>query len=170
MSLFKRGKTTSVSGSPKRALNSITLMPAGVFIRPPYRTPVSGQPSATMAPAALQRIFLYANSLSSSVMKGRPVYAPIPPVLGPLSPSKARLWSCESGMGKTSVPLTKHIKENSGPVRKSSTTTLPLPKDSSSSMLLRAASASSRFSAITTPLPAARPSYLSTAGNGRPLT
>ena len=32
-------KTTSVSGSPKRALNSITLIPDAVLINPPYNTP-----------------------------------------------------------------------------------------------------------------------------------
>ena len=44
------------------------------------------------------------------------------------------------------------------------------PNLSSSNMSFRAASASSIVSAITTPLPAASPSYFSTAGSGREAT
>ena len=48
-SVFSRGSTTWVSGSPKRQLYSMTLGPSGVSIRPKYRQPLKGQPSARMA-------------------------------------------------------------------------------------------------------------------------
>ena len=35
-----RGSTTWVSGSPKRALNSSTLGPSFVSMKPPYRQPL----------------------------------------------------------------------------------------------------------------------------------
>ena len=38
-SLSSRGSTACVSGSPKRQLNSSTLTPASVTIRPAYSTP-----------------------------------------------------------------------------------------------------------------------------------
>lgn len=62
------------------------------------------------------------------------------------------------------------MNENSGPVRNSSTTTLPRPNLSSRSMSLNAASASDNVRATTTPFPAANPSYFSTAGSGRDPT
>ena len=88
----------------------------------------------------------------------------MPPVLGPRSPSKARLWSWAVAMRRIVEPLTKASSEHSGPVRPSSiTTTEPAapkwpPKHSST-----AARASSRSLATTTPLPAARPSALTTS-------
>ena len=48
-SLFSRGRTTWVSGSPKRQLYSMTLGPSLVSIRPKYRQPRKGRPSAAMA-------------------------------------------------------------------------------------------------------------------------
>ena len=48
-SLSSSGSTTWVSGSPKRQLYSMTLGPWGVIIRPKYRQPLKGQPSARMA-------------------------------------------------------------------------------------------------------------------------
>ena len=48
-SLFSRGRTTWVSGSPKRQLYSMTMGPSSVSIRPKYRQPLKGQPSACMA-------------------------------------------------------------------------------------------------------------------------
>ena len=70
ISLFRRGSTTSVSGSPKRALNSITLMPSRVFIRPPYSTPVKGHPSAHIASAVGCMIRSNAYFSSSAVTNG----------------------------------------------------------------------------------------------------
>lgn len=48
----------------------------------------------------------------------------MPPVLGPLSPSSARLWSCEVAMGRTVLPSVKAKSEHSGPVSISSMTTV----------------------------------------------
>ena len=48
--------------------------------------------------------------------------APIPPVLGPWSPSSARLWSCTDTMGTTFVPSEKTRNETSSPRRNSSIT------------------------------------------------
>ena len=44
-----RGNTTWVSGSPNRQLYSMTLGPSLVSIRPKYKHPVKGRPSAAMA-------------------------------------------------------------------------------------------------------------------------
>ena len=48
-SVFSRGSTAWVSGSPKRQLYSMTLGPSGVSIKPKYRQPLKGQLSARMA-------------------------------------------------------------------------------------------------------------------------
>lgn len=48
-SAFQRGRTTCVSGSPKRALYSMTFGPAGVSIRPKYKQPLKGLPSCRIA-------------------------------------------------------------------------------------------------------------------------
>ena len=45
------GSTTCASGSPKRALNSSTIGPDSVSIRPAYRTPRYGTPSRAMSQA-----------------------------------------------------------------------------------------------------------------------
>ena len=46
---------------------------------------------------------------------------PMPPVLRPVSPSPARLWSMEETMGRMAVPSVKASTLTSGPVRNSST-------------------------------------------------
>ena len=43
---------------------------------------------------------------SSGVPSGAGQYAPMPPVFGPLSPSKAALWSWDGGSGRIVRPLT----------------------------------------------------------------
>ncbi|KXC04894.1 hypothetical protein MhomT_14020 [Microbacterium hominis] len=45
--LVRRARTTWVSGSPKRALNSMTLMPSAVRMSPAYSSPMNGVPSAS---------------------------------------------------------------------------------------------------------------------------
>ena len=142
----------------------MTLIPLSVFINPPYNTPQKLQPSVTKAFAVGFIMRLRAKSRSSAVMKGSGEYAPIPPVLGPRSPSKALLWSCAKAIGYTSVPFTKHIKENSCPCINSSIITLSEPNLCTISISCRAASASACVIATTTPLPAARPSYFITIG------
>ena len=91
---------------------------------------------------------------------------PMPPVFRPLSPSSARLWSMLDTMGTTVLPSVKLSTETSGPVRNSSMTIrLPdAPNCLSSMMLFTAASAAASSSQISTPLPSARPSALTTSG------
>ena len=55
--LSSRGSATCVSGSPKRQLYSITLGPSAVSIRPKYRHPLKGRPSAFMARMVGRKIF-----------------------------------------------------------------------------------------------------------------
>ena len=82
----------------------------------------------------------------------------MPPVLGPASPSKARLKSWAGVSGKTVLPSLKKNRLTSWPSRNSSTR-IPI------SMKLRAWSSAAWRSLVTmTPLPAARPSALITYG------
>src|ERR1700755_2399699 len=82
----------------------------------------------------------------------------MPPVLGPVSPSPTRLKSCAGSSGTTVSPSTTQNSETSGPSRKdSSSTGCP-----ASSRLAACARAASRSDVTTTPLPAARPSSLTT--------
>ena len=76
----------------------------------------------------------------SAVYLGVGQKVPMPPVLGPRSPSKARLWSLAETMGFTVFPSVKASTDTSGPVRYSSTTTrLPeAPKTLSSIRLFTA--------------------------------
>ena len=90
----------------------------------------------------------------------------MPPVFGPLSPSKARLWSIDETMGTIVRPSVKARTETSGPKSRSSISTRsPLaPKMRSLMMAATAATAWSASSATTTPLPRARPSAFTTTG------
>src|SRR5918994_5338975 len=80
----------------------------------------------------------------------------MPPVFGPVSPSPTRLKSCAGTSGTTVVPSVIPKTDTSGPSRNSSTRTR--------SQLAAWASADARSSVTTTPLPAARPSSLTTYG------
>ena len=51
------------------------------------------------------------------------VKAPMPPVFGPRSPSKIRLWSWAGGSTSTRSPSTSAMTLTSGPSSRSSTTT-----------------------------------------------
>ena len=62
-------------------------------------------------------------SNTSAVTTGAGEYAPIPPVFGPWSPSKIRLWSCEVAIGRMLSPSIIQMKEASSPARNSSMTT-----------------------------------------------
>ena len=95
----------------------MTFGPSAVAIRPAYRIPVNGVPSSAIACTVGRTIVSIAVSTTSWLICGTGLYAPMPPVFGPLSPSKARLWSCEIGIGQNSVPFTKLISENSWPSR-----------------------------------------------------
>ena len=86
----------------------------------------------------------------------------MPPVLGPASPSKARLWSCAPPSETTVSPSTRQNRLASSPVRHSSTTTTVSP--SPANWASTAASASCTVVATVTPLPAASPSAFTTMG------
>ena len=90
----------------------------------------------------------------------------MPPVLGPLSPSKARLWSWAPTSGSTCSPSQSAKKLASSPSMNSSITTEApaAPKRLPASMSRTASIACSTVSATITPLPAARPSALTTIG------
>ena len=51
------GRTTCVSGSPKRELYSMTFIPSFVFMSPKYRTPLNVLPSAFIAATVGSMIF-----------------------------------------------------------------------------------------------------------------
>ena len=80
----------------------------------------------------------------------------MPPVLGPSSPSKIRLKSCAGSIGTTVVPSLRANNETSGPSRYSSTITSP--------HVAACSRAAARSDVTMTPLPAARPSSLTTYG------
>ena len=89
----------------------------------------------------------------------------MPPVLGPSSPSPTRLWSCAVPMGSTFSPSQRMKKLASSPSMNSSiTTSAPALPNSPPNMSSMAASASDSVMATMTPLPAARPSALTTIG------
>ena len=87
----------------------------------------------------------------------------MPPVFGPCSPSKARLWSWAQPKTMEVSPSHRANSEPISPSRNSSMTTrAPAAPNRPPKASSIAASASPRVVAITTPLPAARPSALIT--------
>src|SRR5436309_1272410 len=90
----------------------------------------------------------------------------MPPVLGPRSPSKTALWSSAAASGIASCPFARTKKDTSCPTMSSSTTTRApeVPKALCSMHSAIAASASSSVRQTMAPLPAARPSALTTSG------
>ena len=82
----------------------------------------------------------------------------MPPVLGPASLSPTRLKSCAGSSGTTVSPSTTQNSDTSGPSRNDSSST-GCPASSRAAACARAAS---RSAVTTTPLPAARPSSLTT--------
>src|SRR5262249_47469507 len=80
--------------SPRRQLNSSTRGPWLVTIRPAYSTPRNGRRPRFSACTVGTRIDASTSRSSSGVPSGAGQYAPIPPVFGPRSSSKAALWSC----------------------------------------------------------------------------
>ena len=64
-SVLRRGSTTCVSGSPKRALYSMTFGPFGVSIRPKYKQPLNGLPSACIAlTVGRKMVFIHSSAIS----------------------------------------------------------------------------------------------------------
>ena len=89
----------------------------------------------------------------------------MPPVLGPWSPSNTRLWSCAETSGIAVSPSQSAKNDASSPSRNSSiTTSAPASPRPPPNIMSIAASASATVCATTTPLPAARPSALTTIG------
>src|SRR5690625_4951243 len=156
-----RAKTTCVSGSPNRALNSMTRGPLDVSASPQYTTPTNGVPRRRISSTVGWATCATTCSTRFAGAHGRGEYAPIPPVFGPASLSKARLKSWAGSSGTTVTPSVIQNSETSGPSKNSSTTILPpgLARHSAAW-----ASASSRSEVTTTPLPAASPSSLTTCG------
>ena len=97
---------------------------------------------------------------SASCGIGAGAYAPIPPVFGPVSPSPMRLWSWAMGSGRAIVPSHRAIRLHSGPLSRSSTTIGPR----AARRATMASTVSASVAGTTTPLPAARPSCLTTIG------
>ena len=88
----------------------------------------------------------------------------MPPVFGPVSPSPMRLKSRAGASGSARSPSHSASTDSSSPRRNSSTSTGWSPKRRSSIIATSAWWASASSWAITTPLPAASPSALITAG------
>src|SRR2546423_1232488 len=109
---------------------------------------------------------------SFGVTIGAGEYAPMPPVFGPWSPSRKRLWSWLVASGRAVLPSARTMKLASSPARNSSMTTrLPAaPRSLAFISESIAAFASAMLAATTTPLPAARPSALITIGAPRLAT
>ncbi len=78
----------------------------------------------------------------------------MPPVFGPVSPSRARLKSWAGSSGTAVTPSVTANSDTSGPSRNSSITTVPQAR--------ACARAASRSELTSTPLPAARASSLTT--------
>ncbi len=64
---LRSGSTTCVSGSPKRQLYSTTFGPSFVSIRPKYRQPLKGRPSAFIARIVGRKIVCMHSSAIFSV-------------------------------------------------------------------------------------------------------
>ena len=102
---------------------------------------------------------------SSSVRCGVGEKAPIPPVLGPTSPSPTLLWSCALVSGIAVFPSHKAKKLASIPSKYSSTNIVsPASPNFPEKESFIAKEASSIVLAITTPFPAAKPFALITIG------
>src|SRR2546426_11344076 len=113
------------SGSPILALNSSTyVLPLSSTIMPAYRKPLNGVPRFFI-------LFITGSITCLTILlwrwlsnTGAGEYAPIPPVLGPLSPSNTRLWSLLDAKGIIPLPSQRAMTDASSPERRSSTTVL----------------------------------------------
>mmetsp|Transcript_1408 Transcript_1408/g.3233 ORF Transcript_1408/g.3233 Transcript_1408/m.3233 type:complete len:227 (-) Transcript_1408:2321-3001(-) len=146
----------------------MTFGPVAVIIRPAKRQPMKGLPSARRPSMVGMRISFLICSIISGLTTGVGAKAPMPPVLGPRSPSKIRLWSWAGGSTAIRLPSQSAKMEHSGPnIRSSRTTSAPASPNFFASRHSRtAALASSAVSGTTTPLPAARPLALTTTSKG----
>lgn len=76
---------------------------------------MNGLPSALMPLMVGIRISFLICSNISSFTTGVGAKAPMPPVFGPWSLSKIRLWSCAGGSTATRCPSESAKTEHSGP-------------------------------------------------------
>ena len=95
------GSTTCASGSPNRTLNSITFGPSAVSIRPDVEEAAERVPLGRACRRATGATIVAqdARRASAASTSGLGANAPMPPVFGPWSSSKARLWSCAEPSG-----------------------------------------------------------------------
>ena len=125
-------------------------------------------PSAAMPAIVGRMISCITRACTFGVTTGAGEYAPMPPVFGPVSPSPRRLWSWLVASASTLravaddhearflavEELLDHDAAAAGAARRRASRRSP-------------ACASARVAATTTPLPAARPSALTTIGAPR---
>ena len=166
-SLVRRAIKTWHSGSPNLMLCSSSFtVPSLEIINPAKMTPVNGHPSAAMPSTVGLMMSRITTSVISGVTTGAGEYAPMPPVFKPVSPSPTRLWSCALASATALPPPTTAKKDASSPSKNSSTTisSPALPNMAPESISSTAFSASSISMATITPLPAAKPSVLTTMG------
>ena len=126
-----------------------------------YMTPWPSKPSACM-PFNVASTSWWAAATWSSLNCGNGLIAPIPPVLGPRSLAKRRLWSWESGRMTRFSPLNKAMTEASSPARYCSSSTVA--SGESAYIFSIVSSSVSASWAIATPFPAAKPSFFKTSG------
>src|SRR5918992_917412 len=126
-------------------------------------------PSCAMPWIVGRMISRITRACTFGVTTGAGEYAPMPPVLGPVSPSRSRLWSWLVASASTCVPSLTTMKLASSPSRNCSITRrVPAaPRLLCVIIWSIAACASGTLAATTTPLPAARPSALTTIGAPR---
>ena len=119
------GSTDCVSGSPNRQLYSSTRGPSGVSMRPTNRVPTNGDPRLASSARTGRTVSSTIRATASSSISATGANEPIPPVLGPASPSYARLKSRAGASATASMPSHNANTETSGPSRSSSTRTSP---------------------------------------------
>jgi hypothetical protein len=166
-----------VSGSPMRQLNSSVLgWPWASIIRPAYRKPVKGMPSFSMPRMVGRMISRMARACTFGVTTGAGEYAPMPPVLGPWSPSLQALVVLAGGQRAHVLAVAQHDEAGLFAGQEL------LDDDARAAFVVRHAQLVvhqhevhgvvrlCRVMATTTPLPAARPSALMTMGAPRRST
>ena len=165
-SLVKRAMSTWHSGSPKRMLCSKSLtLPSLVIIKPAKMTPVNGSPPPPCHPPSLDDVSHHLVRDLRSDDRGGGVRAHTTRVQAGVAISHAlvvlrarerhRLTAADDGENEASSPSKNSSTTISSPA---------LPKSAPLSMSSTAFKALSSSRATMTPLPAAKPSVLTTMG------